>query len=346
MASSRNSVAAWVDVLRLEYQGDNLVAWFTVQALALASGAEFSLLWLGLGLAMLITAQCAVELLDGYHDFKQGAHAPKTAGQQVWTGGSGVLAEGRLEPKSVNRAAWTLGAVAMALLATTFLRTGLIGMLVGAIAIIASIGWAMPPLKLSYRGLGEITVAIVAGPLLAEQAWMLATGTFDTRALWIGVPFGALELSMALMHGISDRVKDAEVGKRTLIVRIGDRRAAIAHGLALAAAFGALIALVALRLLPTTSLLALAVLPLAVKSARMALKAAADRRTLDTAMHAFPAYTIHALVGVTLVTTCTAALPLSQALPLLVAFLVCYGPVAFVFVGRLRQRPAAVSSNA
>ena len=336
MSGARNSFGAWVDALRLEYQGDNLVAWFTVQALALAWGAPFEPLWFVLGLAMLISAQCAVELLDGYHDFKQGAHAPKAPGQQVWTGGSGALADGRLEPKTVNRAAWIIGGCSMVLLAVTFLRTGVAGMVVGAITIVCSIGWAMPPLKLSYRGLGEVTVAIVAGPLLAEQAWLMATGSFDARALWIGVPFGLLELSMALMHGICDRLKDAEVGKRTLIVRIGDRSAAIAHVLALVAAFASLVLLVALRLLPTAGLLALAAFPLAVRSARMALAAAADRRTLEDTMHAFPAYTIHALVGVALVLACTAALPISQALTLLGAFVLCYGPVAWVILRRLR----------
>lgn len=340
----RTGFRAWVDALRLEYQGDNLVAWFTVSALALASGAPFEPGWFVLGLAMLISAQCAVELLDGYHDFQQGAHAPKAPGQQVWTGGSGALADGRLAPEAVHRAAWIVGGGAMVLLAATLVRTGAAGLAVGAITVVCSIGWAKPPLKLSYRGLGELTVAIVAGPLLAEQAWLIATGTFSVRALWVGVPFGLLELSMALMHGISDRVKDAEVGKRTLIVRIGDRRAAIAHALALVAAFAALVVLVARGLLPTAGLLALAAVPLAVRSARMALAAARDRRTLDDSMRAFPAYAIHALVGVILVVACTAALPAAQALTLLGAFAVCYAPVAAVILRRLlpvRGLPAA-----
>ena len=329
----RARAAAWVDALRIEYQGDNLVAWFTVCAVAATTGS-LPLRWMGLGELMLVTAQCAVELLDGYHDFVQGAHRPKAQGEQVWTGGSGVLAAKRLEPAAVNRAAWTLGAIAAVLMCVTFLRTGWVGIATSVLAVVCSIGWAMPPLKLSYRGLGELTVGVIAGPLLTLQAWLIATGSFDSRAVWIGVPFGLLETAMALMHGICDRETDAAVGKRTLVVRIGDRAAAHLHVFALVAAFAAILGLVLAKIFPPLALLSLLVVPLAVRSGRLAHRVAADRTTLAQAMRSFPAYGIHAAVGVILVVTCATALPLLEAAAVLGGFAVCYAPVALVLAKR------------
>lgn len=331
--------AAWLDALRLEYQGDNLVAWFCASAVAATAGS-LPLGWMVLGLAMLMTAQAAVELLDGYHDFVQGAHQQKAQGEQVWTGGSGVLAATRLTPSAVNRAAWTLGGIAAVLLSLTFIRTGRVGVVTSVVAVVASIGWAMPPLKLSYRGLGEFTVGVIAGPLLTLQAWLIAAGTFDARALWLGVPFGLLETAMALMHGICDREADAAVGKRTLVVRIGDRASALLHVAALVAAFGAIVGLVAVKILPLLALGSLLVIPLAVRSGRLALRVARDRRTLAEAMRAFPAYSIHALVGIILVVACVAALPLGDGLALLGGFAVCYAPVVVVLLRRQRARRA------
>lgn len=329
-------VQAWADVLRLEYQGDNLVTWFTVQTLAVGWGAPLAPGWVLLGTAMLMCSAAATELLDGYHDFKQGAHRVKGESEQVWSGGSGVLANERIDPATVNRAAWTVGSLAMVLLAATLFRTGWVGVGFSVVALVCSVGWSMPPLKLSYRGLGELTVFVVAGPLLAGLSCLVAMGRLETRAVLVGIPFGLLELAMALMHGIADRENDAAAGKRTLIVRIGDKWAATVHVVALVLAYASLVGLVLLDVLPLGGLCALVTIPFALQSGRMALAAAIDRRTISDSMRSFPAYKAHAGVGLVLVVVCGVDLPMSQATFLLGLFGLCYAPVIWALNRRLR----------
>jgi 1,4-dihydroxy-2-naphthoate octaprenyltransferase len=331
---------AWLELLRLEYQGDNLLAYFTASALALVRWPEhFSLGWVLLGVLDLVLAQAALELLDGYHDFRQGAHARKD-GQPTWTGGSGVLAEGRVVPAHANFVAWTLGALAFALfLVLVTNRTGAPGLAIGAVGCIVGAGWAMPPLKLSYRGLGEVLVALVAGPLMTAQAWLVTTGRLDWEALLIGIPFGALQFGMAMAHGIVDHDADARVGKRTLVVRLGRRHAARAHVLANLALFASIGALIATGVVPWPFALVVLVAPLALTSARVVSAAASSSPARELLARSYPPYKLLVAAGLTL-----AALGLGSAFVargaagswLAAVFVMVYAPVLVLVAGRWR----------
>ncbi len=287
----------WLSVLRLEYQLDNLLVWFTASALA-ATQASFHLGWFCAGLVMLVLAQAALELLDGYWDFVQGAHAAKRDGDPVWSGGSGVLAAGALAPSAVKRAAWCCGLAATALFAVvTAGRTGVPGLVVGAAGAIAGAGWAMPPLKLSYRGVGEVVQGVVMGPLMATQAWVVATGHFDARALWVGVPFGALELAMGLLNNFVDRERDAQAGKRTWVVRRGAAAGARAHAAALGLAFVALGGLLLAGVLPWPFVACGLAAPLAARAARETLEAIHAPQRLPALAASFPTYRVVGAFG-------------------------------------------------
>jgi 1,4-dihydroxy-2-naphthoate octaprenyltransferase len=331
---------AWLELFRLEYQGDNLLAYFTASALALVRWPErFSPGWMLVGVLTLVLAQAALELLDGYHDFVQGAHARKD-GKPTWTGGSGVLAEGRVDPRHANLAAWILGALAFALFVIlTAERTGAPGLAIGAIGCIAGAGWAMPPLKLSYRGLGEVLVALVAGPLMTAQAWLVTAGRFDLEALWIGIPFGCLQFGMAMAHGIVDHDADARAGKRTLVVRIGRSRAAIAHLLANVALFVSVSLLIAAGIVPFAFALVAVVAPLALKSARAVRAAARSSPACELLARSYPPYKLLVAAGLALAVVGLARawrVEGSAALWLTCVFSLFYAPVLAVLAVRWR----------
>jgi 1,4-dihydroxy-2-naphthoate octaprenyltransferase len=280
-------------VLRLEFQLDSLLVWCASAALASWSGRAVHLGWLALGTLMLVMSQAALELADGYYDFVQGAHKRKD-GAPTWTGGSGVLAEGRISPRNVQLAAFALGALAAVLFAyVTHARTREGGLFVGIVGAACGAFWSMPPFRLSYRGLGEVLQGLVVGPLMAAQAWVVATGHLDARAFAVGAPFGLLELAMGLSHNIVDREDDARAGKRTLVVRIGAVLGSRLSALALALGLGSLVLLSAMKVAPpAASLVALAVLPLAAWAARLTMRAATNAQALATLARTFPAFLV------------------------------------------------------
>lgn len=302
---------AWLRVLRLEFQLDSLLVWCASAAVAAWSGRTVYFAWFATGTVMLVLSQAALELADGYYDFVQGAHKRKD-GAQTWTGGSGALAEGALPPRAVKHAAFAAGAVAIALFAWVtagWTREG--GLVVGVIGAFCGAFWSMPPLRLSYRGLGEVLQGVVMGPLMAAEAWVVATGHLDARAFAVGIPFGLLELAMGLSHNIVDREDDARAGKRTLVVKIGAVPASWIGAVATAAAIASLVLLAVLRVLPRGAVaVALVVLPLAFRAGRLTLRAAADSRARGVLGRTFPMF--HVLV-VAAGGTVIAALPAARA---------------------------------
>jgi 1,4-dihydroxy-2-naphthoate octaprenyltransferase len=326
---------SWLSVLRLEFQLDNLFPWFTAVAVACASGRTLHVGWLALGTVMLVLSQAALELCDGYYDFVQGAHGRKD-GAPTWTGGSGVLAEGRLAPKKVQIAAFVTGAIAAALFAVVTLawtRTG--GLVVGLIGATCGAFWAMPPLKLSYRGLGEVLQAIVVGPLMAAEAWVVATGHLDARAFAVGVPFGLVEFAMGLSHNMIDRERDAVAGKRTLVVRIGQTWAARLHAAAMMLAVASLALLGALGVLGARVFVACAIVaPFSLSASAETLRASRDERARAALGRSFPAFRVLVVAGVGALAS---ALPSSRedSRTIMIVFAVAAFAPALVWLSKL-----------
>ncbi|HEY4767969.1 MAG TPA: prenyltransferase, partial [Candidatus Limnocylindria bacterium] len=144
---------------------------------------------------------------------------------------------------------WATGSV-------TLLWIGLAGIAVG-------IAYTAPPLKLVYRGLGEIAVAIGFGPIMLLGAYVVQTGTLSWEAALVSVPVAILVALILYVNEIPDRVGDAAAGKRTLPVRLPQ---GVVTGVYLAGAvvaFAVVVGGVIGNLLPAPTLLALLAAPLA-----------------------------------------------------------------------------------
>src|SRR6185295_4946423 len=112
----------------------------------------------------------------------------------------------------------------------------------GLIAILA-IGYTTPPLKLCWRGLGELdvalthsTVIILCGFLFQGGAWNAAFPALVSAPLFLAV------LPAIILSGIPDYAADLAAGKRSLAVLVGPRAAVrIAQAAAVLAAVTALL---------------------------------------------------------------------------------------------------------
>lgn len=82
-----------------------------------------------------------------------------------------------------------------------------------------------PPLKLSYRGLGEIAVGLAYGPLICGGAYLTLVGSLPAHVLLCALPFGLLISAFLWINEFPDRTADEGAGKRTLVVRLGPERA-------------------------------------------------------------------------------------------------------------------------
>ena len=144
--------------------------------------------------------------------------------------------------------------------------TGSLTLLVIGIAGIAvGLAYTAPPLKLVYRGLGEIAVALGFGPIMLLGAYVVQARTLSWEAAVASVPVAILISLVLYVNEIPDRTGDAAAGKRTLPVRLP---ADVVTNLYLGAtlvAFALIVAGVVTGLFPPFTLLALAAAPLALR---------------------------------------------------------------------------------
>jgi 1,4-dihydroxy-2-naphthoate octaprenyltransferase len=182
-------------------------------------------------------------------DFDSGtdaAVAPED--RSPFSGGKRVLVDGLLtrgQTWSVAAAAYGLGTVVGLAIAWAreprVLWLGLAG---------AACAWfyQAPPLKLSYRGLGELAVAACYGPLIAAGTYFVQRRELAPDVLLTSLPLGLAIGAFLWINEFPDYVADRAAGKRTLVVRLGRARASRAFVALVAVTFGTVTLLPALGL--------------------------------------------------------------------------------------------------
>lgn len=206
-------------------------------------------------LAWALLAQLFVGWTNDFAD-----HVDDTGERSLFSGGSGVIREGRLAPRAVGSAA-LLAALALGLLSFWLLRSG---RPYAAPAWSTAVGlmWAysLPPLCLSYRGGGEWVYALGVGVGLPWLGFYVQSGV-GLPPPWAVAPVFFLAFAAHVATTLPDAAVDAAQGKRTLVVRLGARRArAVGIGTTLVALgvgsvllplpFGVHLAVVAIATLP------------------------------------------------------------------------------------------------
>lgn len=94
-----------------------------------------------------------------------------------------------------------------------------------AVLTVLALGYTLPPLKLSYRGLGEIDVAITHSIAVILCGFLFLGGDWRDALPWIlSLPLLLAILPAIILSGIPDLEADAAAGKRTLAVRLGQRQ--------------------------------------------------------------------------------------------------------------------------
>ncbi len=84
-------------------------------------------------------------------------------------------------------------------------------------------------LRLSYRGLGELAVALAYGPLVVGGTYLVQTGRLSAPMLQAAMALGVLVAAFLWINEFPDYQADRQAGKRNLVVRLGPERAASAY---------------------------------------------------------------------------------------------------------------------
>ena len=233
-------------------------------ALACVGGAvayshgQFDFLRFMLTAIGLVLAHIGVNVLNDYFDFNSGLDM--STKRTPFSGGSGILAEGLLEAKSVYR--FGLAALAAAL-----------GM--GIYLTIVS-GWKLLPLIIAgglmayfYTGYltkwlaGELAAGLGLGVMPVLGGYFVQTGRFGLEIAAVSVVCGLLTALLLFLNEFPDVESDSGAGRLNLVIALGRKKAANLYAVCAGGVYFLIIGMVALRLVPATCLVALCSIPFA-----------------------------------------------------------------------------------
>jgi len=260
-------LVAFVRLGRPQFLAGGFLLYGLGAAVAVVNGAALIVGTYALGQAAITAIQLMTHYANDYFD-QAADRANQTPTQ--WSGGSRVLVGDAsvLSPRVALRAAQLLAALGAVLVVTVFVAGGAGGHAAAlALAVALALAWAYsaPPFRLHSRGLGELTTAIVVTGLAPLVGFLVqARGAAGVgRLVAAQLPLMGLQFAMLLAIEFPDAAGDAAVGKRTLVVRLGGRRAAGLYRAVLVACYGAIPLLMRAGLPPLGALGAAALLPLA-----------------------------------------------------------------------------------
>src|SRR5213594_4300082 len=221
----------------------------------------------------------ATNMLNDYFDYKSGNDL-MVKHQNPFAGGGRILTAGLISPS--KHLAVSLSSLVIGCLIGFYLifAQGLpILFWLGLVGVISSYFYVGPPLKLAYRGVGEIIVGLNFGPIMTLGSYYVQTGSWSVAALTepflASLPIGLLIAAVLWINEFPDMDADQAVGKKTLVLRLGYARS-IGVYVGLVAGSYLLILLYALfrvfTSLPVTSyatVIVLLSLPLGIKAVRV-----------------------------------------------------------------------------
>lgn len=187
-----------------------------VVATALA-GSDASLIPALLALVVSLALQVGVNYANDYSDGIRGTDANRV-------GPTRITASGLATASSVKAAAFiSFGVGAVAGLALSAMTSWWL-IAVGALAILAAWGYTGGKNPYGYLGLGELFVFIFFGVVATVGTFYVQTEQISRDALLASIPMGTFSCALLAVNNIRDRALDAPMGKRTLAVRLGDRK--------------------------------------------------------------------------------------------------------------------------
>lgn len=186
---------------------------------AAACGCGFDRIKAAATLALALLAHAGANVLNDYHDSRNGADAANTQGLFPFTGGSRLIQQGLVSEADTRRWAGVLLGVLVAggLLLALHSGGGLV--LIGLAGVALAWAYSAPPLALMSKGLGELTVAaawwlvVVGADHVQRQQWQLIPA-------YSAASYAILVANILLVNGLPDAASDRSVGKRTLATRL------------------------------------------------------------------------------------------------------------------------------
>jgi 1,4-dihydroxy-2-naphthoate polyprenyltransferase len=253
-------LSVWSRAIRTKFLLASLIA--TLNGIAIGVWKEniFDPVYGLLTICGVICLHISVDLFNDYWDYKKGIDT--ITRRTKFSGGTGVLPEKLLKPKTVYFAAFMFLILGM-IIGIYFITAR--GVIILLILIFATLSIYFYSTNIANAGLGEVFVTI-KGALIVLGSFYVQTGNLDPTAVFVGVIIGLLSACVLLINSFPDYDADRMGGKKTLTVILGKKHAVNVLLVLQSLIYTMILIGIMTNIIPIFSIAGLASLPLAARA--------------------------------------------------------------------------------
>ncbi len=185
----------------------------TATALAAVEGS-FSLLAALRRVVFAGRMQVAANFINDLYDYLRGTDREDRLGPER------ACAQGWVSPRAMR---WGIGAVIVPACGVGLGLLAFGGWWLVGVGVACVVFAFLYTTLLSYCGLGDVLVWVFFGLVPVAGTYYVQTGNFTPQALWLAAACGLVTDTLLVVNNYRDRDTDRAVGKRTLIVVLGER---------------------------------------------------------------------------------------------------------------------------
>jgi 1,4-dihydroxy-2-naphthoate octaprenyltransferase len=172
------------------------------------------------------------------------------------------ILSGMIDREGLVRAAVAVNLADVVILAVLVGARGLVVLAFGVAGVVLNVAYTAPPLRLKKRGLGELDVLLVWGPLMIAGTYYTAVGSVPWQVWLAAIPYGLLCTAVLMGKHIDKLPWDERAGVRTLPVIVGEPRARVLTEGLMIGFYVSVVVCVVVGALPWPTLAAFGALPL------------------------------------------------------------------------------------
>ena len=264
--SPTRHIKVWLKAARIPFSTATLIPVALGSIIAWRDTGEFMWMRFWLVTAGALLMHMGTNLVNDYFDHLSGCDKANP-NPTPFSGGSRVIQQGLIPAGDILRVSLISFTIGSAIgLYLNYLSGGNVILILGIIGVFLGFFYSAKPLSIGYGSLGELATGLGFGPLMVLGAYYVQAQNLILSVFLASIPIGMLIALVLFINEFPDYEADKSVNKRTLVVILGKKNAAVLYYILLAVVYLVIVALVVFKFLPYACLIALLSLPLALKA--------------------------------------------------------------------------------